>query len=143
MVDMKKSYKILNSINYDIIFLDIVIIEEARLTKSQALKKAVSYNTFHLIEDKLTISNYKGEVVTIDSNEKNRYKCEVYMKEPFYKSGLSLKELINKLENEESSTEESDSQAVDWSLKDIYYILKEVFPQKEIFDFESIAYGIE
>lgn len=141
-----KIYKVTLMLNYNHIFLEVIISRNNIITTRKLAEKVGNSGEIFLTNNKLNLVNDDmNHCFDITDIERDLYQFQICKKEmkPIDTSKLSAKEILDLMYNEDYMTDENDYVNVDWSISEVYKRLKDKYLEKDVFKFDSLAYGIE
>ncbi|MEG1482905.1 MAG: hypothetical protein RSA57_03810 [Cetobacterium sp.] len=138
-------YKVTLALNYNDIFLEVTISGNNIISTRELAEKIGESGEVVLMNNRINILNDFINPIDIKDEEKDLYQFQICKKEikPVDISKLSAKEILDLMDNEDYMTCKDDYVDVDWNISEVYKILKEQYPEKSKFRFDSLAYGIE
>lgn len=143
------TYEISAYYNYDDLYIDVVIME-VNMSEDSAhlLAQNLSFKTT-LLSDKLLIEFSNGDITIIKDEEKDKYKFELCTQElnPAMSrenlKEMSENEILALLQDDEYTSNPEEYEEINWSLSDAFIELKEMYPDKENYILDYIAYSVE
>lgn len=128
--------------NYEEIFLDVVIVRKADISEERAIEIA-NDGIVTLYEDRIYVEH--SVLGNFDVLNKELYQFEVCTKdtEPVDISKLTQEEVIKLINDERYFITEDDCKKVNWSIEEAYRLLRQMYPKKDYYKFDSLAYSIK
>lgn len=150
-MDKLKKYRITEQFDYDEIAVDIVIKDNAELTEEEAHSIGEDACDLILTKDGFIVDGIQGEKQYIlKDSDKGKYQFSLLTKE--LPPPIPMEEIEQMSEAEKMAlfsegspyeVTEEDYEKKDWSISEVYAMLKEKDPNKDVFVWESISYGID
>lgn len=140
-----RTYQVEEYYNCNDIFLDVVVFEICAANKEDAMEQAAGMTPGVVIENgKILIEHPNGELFTLLDNDRQKYQFQICTKNitPIDLSTLS-KEAKNALKYDQNYyTNIEDYKNVEWTISEAYSVLRELYPERERYIFDSLAYGV-
>lgn len=137
-------YKIGLSLNYNEIFVEL---NTSYITVDKKLAKKIANNMQVILvkEGFYMISHFIDNRILIKDDDKKSYQFQICTKDitPVDPSKLSPKELKDLLTNPNFMTGPEDYKNVDWTISNVYSMLRKEYPKKDRFKFDCLAYSVE
>lgn len=124
-----KNYKITLGMNYNDIFLNVIIINDN--IDIDIAEKIANSTKVTICSDKLHIASDNMDSFDITDDDRELYQFQICTKE-------------FKIDNTKTwNTEESDYKDVDWNISQAYQMIKEEYPNEKEYKFDSLFYKVE
>lgn len=140
-----KKFLVVEDYNFNDVFLEVVVAKISAANEDDAMKQAEGMTPRVVLEDgKLLIKHLNGELSVILDDEKQSYQFQICTKSsmPLDLTTLSVEEICALINDHNYHTGPEDYKNLEWTISEAYAALKELYPNRELYVFNSLAYGV-